>query len=129
MPYKDPVIRREKQRIASRKFQRKRRAEDPTKASREYKSWQLRSQYGITIEEYEIMLASQKGLCAICNQPETQRNSWGTGVKLLAVDHKHGTKRVRGLLCQSCNMGLGKFGDSPDILKAAAKYLIRAELV
>lgn len=42
-----------------------------------------------------------------------------------AVDHDHGTGQVRGVLCHACNIGLGKFEDSPDLIKLAYEYLIR----
>ena len=72
--------------------------------------------YGLTVEQYEAMHEAQSGLCAICNQPEEQD-------RRLAVDHCHTTGKVRALLCQSCNTGLGKFRDSEALLMAAAYYL------
>lgn len=72
--------------------------------------------FGITVEYYEKMLRRQKGLCAICKQPERLG-------RRLAVDHCHETKKVRGLLCFKCNRALGGFGDSKILLKNAYKYL------
>lgn len=67
----------------------------------------LMREYGITIEQYNIMEAQQDGLCAICKQPETQERK---GVKYrLAVDHCHKTGKVRGLLCFKCNSSMGSF--------------------
>lgn len=75
----------------------------------------LRMRYGITPEEYEKRLVEQAGRCAICKQePSKQR---------LAVDHCHKTGRIRGLLCSSCNHGLGNFKDSPNLLDKAIKYI------
>lgn len=71
--------------------------------------------YGISQAVYDEMLAAQDGRCAICQE--------GNGRYLLAVDHNHATKSVRGLLCQRCNAGLGQFKDVPDRLEAAARYL------
>lgn len=67
----------------------------------------LMREYGITIEQYNIMEAQQNGLCAICKQPETQERK---GVKYrLAVDHCHKTGKIRGLLCFKCNSAMGSF--------------------
>ena len=79
--------------------------------------WLLRK-FGITLDEYESMLESQGGVCAICKQPER-----GNRAKRLAVDHCHETGVIRGLLCQSCNRALGLFKDDVDLLNAAINYL------
>lgn len=79
---------------------------------------QLRRKFGLTPQGYDALLAKQRGGCAICQLP------CPTGRKL-AVDHHHQSGRVRGLLCQNCNTGLGKFGDDPDRLKVAAAYLLK----
>jgi hypothetical protein len=77
--------------------------------------------YGITADRYNDMLSAQGGRCAICAQDAP-----------LHVDHDHACcptplracgACVRGLLCSSCNNGLGRFRDSPEILAAAANYL------
>ena len=80
---------------------------------------QLQSKYGITEEIYEKILATQKGVCAICGNHQRY--------KRLAVDHSHKTGQVRGLLCENCNRGIGRFFDSPFRLRKAADYLDRAE--
>lgn len=72
------------------------------------------SQYGITPDDYKVMLDKQNGTCYICKKFDT---------KALAVDHDHDTGKVRGLLCTRCNRGIGLFGDSPDLLARAAEYL------
>lgn len=77
----------------------------------------LKYGHRLTVAEYEQKFVSQGGNCAICNQPGT------TTAKALSVDHNHATGETRGLLCNSCNLGLGKFKDSPDFLLAAAAYL------
>lgn len=75
----------------------------------------LKRVYGITDAEYDAMLESQGGRCAICCRSRRGRR--------LAVDHCHATGAVRGLLCSSCNQTLGKMGDDPERLRAAAAYL------
>lgn len=74
-------------------------------------------QFGLSIEDYEGMLAKQNGTCQICCEPP--------GVRRLAVDHCHVSGKVRGLLCINCNHALGKMKDSPELLEAAAQYLRR----
>jgi hypothetical protein len=70
--------------------------------------------YGITVEDYNRMFISQGGNCAICNKPDERR---------LCVDHDHDTGKVRELLCNHCNTGLGKFLDSRELLEVAKNYL------
>lgn len=77
----------------------------------------LKSQYGLTPEDYDNLLKKQKNCCAICG---TSKSKLKRG---LFVDHDHKTKEVRGLLCQPCNNGLGAFKDSFVNLENAAKYL------
>lgn len=74
----------------------------------------LKSRYGITPEDFEEMLKKQDGRCAIC----------GIQYHLtLHIDHDHTNGRVRGLLCNNCNRGLGHFKDSMDLLLKARSYL------
>lgn len=83
--------------------------------------WHLRSKFGISGEDYNLLLASQNGVCAICGQPETAKRN-GV-VKFLAVDHNHKTGKIRGLLCQKCNTMVGHSDDNAERLKDAAAYL------
>lgn len=76
----------------------------------------LKKNYGITLGDYEALLAEQGGKCFICGTPESE---WGS----LAVDHCHKTGRLRKLLCFSCNTSIGKFNDDPALLRKAADYL------
>ena len=86
-----------------------------------HRKWRLPARYGISLEQYEEMHAVQNGVCAICSRPETLvvRGSHPR----LVVDHDHETGKVRGLLCDYCNTGLGKFKDDPQALRAAADYI------
>jgi len=72
--------------------------------------------YGITPEVYKDMFVYQEGACAICGTPPPIDRK-------LAVDHDHLTGKVRGLLCQKCNVVLGGANDSIEILTKAIKYL------
>lgn len=78
--------------------------------------------YGITVGDYDAMLAAQDDRCAICRQPETARSNGGR-IRSLAIDHDHETGDVRGLLCHACNVALGYLDDAPERLDAAAAYL------
>lgn len=98
----------EPHRAAVRRWQR--RNPDKVRAQR------LAIEYGIVPEEYDALLRRQAGVCAICGAACPKYSN-------LSVDHCHKTGRVRGLLCDPCNNGLGRFGDDPDRLVAAADYL------
>jgi hypothetical protein len=95
----------------------------------EVKRWTLKREFGMTLEEYQAIHAEQGGVCAICRKPETTRPNPRTiregtpAARSLAVDHCHTSGQIRGLLCASCNNGLGRFKDNPDLLVAAAEYL------
>lgn len=82
----------------------------------------LHRYYNLTVKQYEMMLKSQNGVCAICNKPEIKENKNGT-IKRLGVDHCHKTREIRGLLCDKCNRGLGYYNDDPELLEKAALYL------
>ena len=86
------------------------------------KDQNLRRNYGISLADYDAMLESQDGCCAICDEQENVVHSNGKKYKL-AIDHDHTTKKVRGLLCRQCNSGLGAFRDSTELLKKALEYL------
>lgn len=76
----------------------------------------LKRRYGLTLEEYNSMYDSQKGICAICKNPPSINDK-------LCVDHNEDTLRIRMLLCRQCNVGLGNFKHSPELLQKAAAYL------
>ncbi len=88
------------------------------RASRKSK---LKRLYGMVEEDYQNLLVGQKGVCAICGQPEL-RMLYGKESRL-GVDHSHETGIVRGLLCSNCNQILGNAKDNPDRLRRAALYL------
>lgn len=101
-----------KQTEASKKANLKYRRKPETKAK--VKSRYLMNRYGIDSAQYQEMFKAQEGKCAICLKVTT-----GT----MHVDHCHRTKKVRGLLCGSCNMALGLFDDSQQSLQKAIDYL------
>ncbi len=68
--------------------------------------------YGLTAVDLADRLEQQGGVCALCKKSAR-----------LHVDHDHQTGQFRGLLCINCNTGLGKLGDSPELLRLAADYI------
>ena len=72
-------------------------------------------------DEYEELLKKQNNCCAICGITAEEVN------KKLVVDHNHETLKVRGLLCRSCNSGLGFFKDNQIHLAMAIEYLLNNE--
>lgn len=87
-------------------------------------AYELRKLYGITVEDYEEMLDAQGGVCAICggnNEGHLRKNL------KLAVDHNHETGRVRGLLCDKCNRGIGLLKNQENI-ESAMLYLRRTDI-
>lgn len=96
-------------RILSRSDQKRKRNRDKL----------LLKRYGVSVEDYNRMLVVQDGKCAICRSESPGQK----GVAFFIVDHDHTTGKVRGLLCAYCNKGIGRFKDSPDLLRQAACYL------
>lgn len=77
----------------------------------------LTVKYGITNQDYSILLNNQNGVCAICGEDPGDRR--------LSIDHDHQTGRIRGLLCRNCNSGIGLLKDNAQILARASHYLTK----
>ena len=104
--------------VCKREYMREYRLANPSATKIKQRRDNLRK-YGITQADYEAMLVAQDGRCAICGRR-------GSGTKQhdrMSIDHDHGTGRVRGLLCRSCNKGIGYFDDEVERLDAAIEYL------
>lgn len=85
-------------------------------ARRAYQAdYQLRRAYGITLEQKEDMLKKQGDMCAICSKT--------IDLFTAHVDHIHGTKIIRGILCGTCNQALGLFQDNEEVILSALEYL------
>jgi hypothetical protein len=93
----DPAYREQARLAAKAHYQGPGKAQRHTPEGRR-RVWdgQLRSRFGITADEYDAMLAAQGGRCAICRREPDGRSR-------LAVEHDHKTRRIRGLVCRSCN--------------------------
>lgn len=72
----------------------------------------LRNTYGITQNEFDRRVSLQGGLCIVCQKKRT-----------LVVDHDHTSGKMRGLLCDLCNKGLGQFGEDVERMNRAIVYL------
>jgi Recombination endonuclease VII len=87
------------------------------KSKQSARAYHLLRKYGITEDQYSILLFAQDGHCALCT-----RRTENSG-KNLSVDHNHKTGEIRGLLCYRCNkFVIGRHTD-PYLLEAAAAYL------
>lgn len=92
------------------------------KAKLRARSNHLLDRYGITEYDYNWLLLKQDGTCAICNDICLTFDN-------LSVDHDNKTGKVRGLLCNNCNTGLGRFRDDPKIMIKAIEYLEKGPIV
>jgi len=80
------------------------------------KNYSLLRRHGITLDDFNQMLKTQDNKCAICGNAFKNR-------KDTCVDHDHNTGQIRQLLCFNCNIGIGKFKDSIDLVNRALGYL------
>lgn len=81
-----------------------------------YQNYELKRKFNITIHDYENILKSQDCRCAICGGYQIENRK-------LAVDHNHRTGKIRGLLCNSCNAGIGFMKENKQTLQNAISYL------
>lgn len=81
-----------------------------------HRGYRLKSKYGLSHERFALILSDQQGRCDICRRDITARGA-------AHVDHDHGTNKVRGLLCGSCNRAIGLLQHDPFIVHEAAGYL------
>ncbi len=83
--------------------------------------------YGISVKYYKDLLRVQQNACAICGKSEDIIERYVDKIKkhnnILQIDHCHSRNIVRGLLCWNCNVALGHFKDSLDVLKSAVNYM------
>jgi len=74
----------------------------------------LRRKFGMTLGQYDAILAAQEGGCAICGDPPLDGRS-------MHVDHRGAA--IRGILCVRCNNALGQLRDDPELMLRAAEYV------
>lgn len=94
----------------------KERAEYLSNHKEEYRTQYVLRVYKLPREDFDTLLKNQGGSCAICGSLD-----WGG--RTPHIDHDHKSGKVRGILCQSCNLAVGFVRNSPEIATAMAKYL------
>jgi len=102
------------------KRQRARIEADPEKYRTYFRNRHIIKTYGITPERYAEMVAEQGGVCAVCGRLPNGTNHVEQN---LVIDHRDDSGKVRGLLCNNCNSGMGMIGDTVAHLEAAMEYL------
>lgn len=110
--------RREIDRAHNREAMRRKRAENPELMRALSRQSDHKSKYGITLEQKQEIFVAQGSCCAICGTTDNRGKEWHT-------DHCHSTKKVRGVLCNYCNLMLGHAKDNPNTLARAIAYLKR----
>lgn len=103
------------------KLQKGYKAADPEGHVLKSRRGYLKYFYGITLDQYQEMLAKQNYCCAVC---EVHHSVFS---KSLHVDHCHKTGKIRELLCPQCNHVIGSGKENPSILRAAISYLEKHE--
>lgn len=98
-------------------------AQSRDKAFRKRRNSVLKTKYGITIDQYESLLAQGDGACWICARPETIKRPNVKYPDSLSVDHSHASGLIRGLLCRNCNWGIDAFKDDAERIEQALQYL------
>lgn len=88
---------------------------DPVAYKRMRRDQDMRSKYGISADEYDIMFSNQGNCCAICGLTMNDRQ--------MVVDHDHDTGYIRGIVCSDCNFALGHFYDNTQTMINAISYL------
>lgn len=82
----------------------------------------LKKKYNLTYDDKLNLLYKQNNQCAICKTINPGKKGW-------QIDHCHTTNEIRGILCSSCNLGLGLFKDNIKILWNAIKYLLKGKIL
>jgi hypothetical protein len=119
MPYKDKA----KNDACKKRYRENNRADLANKSKIRYANsrekwydYELKKNYGVSIEEYTAKLDAQEGVCAICGG--VNKNGFR-----LCWDHDHKTNLARGILCRRCNTLLGLCDDNTEILISMIGYL------
>ena len=90
---------------------RKSQAKNRAKANERARRGRIKAKFGISLEAHDLLITQP---CAICDESEDKR----------VLDHCHTTGKIRGVLCQRCNLMLGQAKDDPERLRAGIAYLV-----
>lgn len=110
-------IRYENNKDYQREQSKKWRLDNPERYALLSRNRSLMRTFGITPDQYDGMRKNQDYKCSICKRHESEFS------RALSVDHCHKTNKIRALLCNKCNAGLGMFTESQESLTAAVEYL------
>jgi len=126
MPYKDKEKDKARKRVWNKEnseYFKKYNEDNRERLAHQNRLTLVKRLYKLEASDYLDMIVAQNNKCLICDNEESTRNSRGD-VRPLCVDHCHTTGKVRGLLCNRCNSGLGNFNDNVELLKKAQDYLL-----
>ena len=94
------------------------------KFKRKNTNYHYKRKYGIEYNEYLQMCEERNNRCDICGIEKVSAGNQSRGSKdHLVLDHCHETGKIRGILCQECNQGIGLLKDNTQNFKNAIKYL------
>lgn len=102
------------------------RERNPSAKKAGAKATYYKATFGLTVEQVDVLIAKQNGVCAVCGNAETFIGNGGK-VRGLCVDHCHATGTIRGMLCSACNGLLGHARGNQATLQAAIQYLRSAD--
>jgi hypothetical protein len=104
-----------------REQERVRRRTKPEQVRAADRRYRLRTYYGLSVSDYQRILARQGGHCAICGRPPGRMD--------LCVDHDHRSGAIRELLCNRCNTAISLLRESPAVMRRAIRYMEQPELL
>lgn len=85
----------------------------------------LNKSYGLSLIDYDRMFEEQNGVCALCGEPESVKHRNTNAINRLSVDHNHETGKIRDLLCNRCNLLVGKVESDLSLVELAVDYIER----
>jgi len=106
--------------VCHRKKRKERRKPATQETHIRLKKNRFKRRYNLSLEEFELLKQSQDNKCAICGNDFINIESYKNKPQL---DHNHETNEIRGILCLTCNSGIGFFNDSIELLIKAKEYL------
>ena len=96
------------------------KARDKAKVAAHNKFRRARDRFGLTLEQYELLLRQSGGVCPICREKFEEKT---LGKRQPVLDHCHTTGKVRGFVCRMCNIAIGGLRDDPVIVQRVLEWL------